>query len=196
MPHTGVWRRLQFVGLLTVIATVLSTGMAAADCRVGPASGGETLFLSYSGSHDGQTFVSSWNKSSRFLDLEIHSGGLPSGRCADSIYDWAVASGHFDWRIARTCKEYAFRGASAGDGYNERSGIATFVGMQKQAVCYFRKSDESSVGCIWSDQAFSTDCNDPPDVPTFGRWAIRMWIKYANGTVDYFDGGDETSASD
>lgn len=168
---------------------MLSSSVAWADCRDGPNSGSEHLHMS-TGSHSaGHDFYSTWATGSRFLNLGIEGGAVPSGYCADSIYDWAVQSGHYDWRIARTCKPGTERYTGGGGGITEPSG-PTFTGMQKQALCYYDQSDD--INCIWSPLAFSTTCNDPPNTPSYGNWAIAMWIRRSDGTMGYWDAGVPT----
>lgn len=58
------------------------------------------------------------------------SGTFSSGYCLDSWFDWNRTGGHFDARVARTCRTSIQSQGSSSDGNNNLNG------MQKAATCY------------------------------------------------------------
>ena len=59
---------------------------------------------------------------------------IPSNYCFDSWFDWDTQSGHYDARVARTC-----RSLSAKYGPRATDTGRTFLGMQRAGLCYGRE---------------------------------------------------------
>jgi hypothetical protein len=182
-----VFRRA-VVALPAVLAVILSAPASAEECHDSNTSyGQDTLYLGPSGSNQ-HLF---WTIAGRELGMTVNTGNIQSDVCLDAWYDWSTYSGHFDERVVRVCRQDSTR--STPDNYYEAASEPPyFAGIQKGAACRFNGS--FLYDCVQSDKA-QPGC--PANASTveeiIPNTGTRGWLRKANGTVDYFGGGDPTS---
>lgn len=130
------------------------------------------------------------------LVITVRSGDLPPGKCAtayldiDRVYGVGKPRGHYDPRIARTCKPYDSRTSSwqyEGDTYGiefektENSGA-----VQKAAVCY---GDLNTHGTCTVKVGSIDLIRQINPVSDSNNMCARWFSESRDGTQFYFGGG-------
>ena len=166
------------------VAMVLTLAVPGAAWAYVP-SGNRTEYKGPNNSHGyqewtGNTGAVQWLRS-------VPGSPLASGHCVDSWFDWEVGeegTGHFDPRVARSCRPGYLRQATFDDG-------AAKPGMRKAATCYGPNNNTTNPAskCAMASGStgdFHTTRDDLPNT------CARGWVLTANGTATYYSGGTST----
>lgn len=137
----------------------------------------------------------SWNAGPETMYVQVAaSGTFNSGWCLDAWFDWTRPGGHFDARVARTCRSSIQSQGSSSDGNNG------LTGMQKAATCYGpnQNTTRNNFNCVEDEaraggQAGTTAGNVNPSLPNN---CTRSWRINAGQTqIIYGAGGSKTSCT-
>ena len=166
-------------GVTALVALML--GVAAALVGASPAWAAGYIYHPPGGSYGWYNFsiVTDW------LHLQAQPQDLTSGKCYDIIFDWQ-RGGHFDARLARSCKDWTIRNTQVS---NENDNV-DLVNVQKLGVCYGtnQATNVPTSNCTATIGGMSgIDTNVGPT-----KFCVRAWSMKPDGTLQFFNGGDPT----
>ncbi len=186
-------RLLATGGMAVAFSMAAAETASAADCHTSRYEvGSDYMYVGSTRSHYAQI---AWNEGTRHLKAQMDSGWLNGTDCADTWFDWATYSGHYDIRLARTCRSYSNAAADGLDGFTETYySERNLLGIQKAAGCIYSggsvkecvQAPKATAGCTVSDSTIAED------VPNY---SARAWVRNANDTVSYFSGGYPPSST-
>lgn len=171
-------------GFAVVVAAIL--GFASAFVSTTPAQAAISGYI-YGGPANAYGFYDySWTvpypPGSDWLRIVSQSTTLAAGKCYDMIFDWSRA-GHYDARLARSCKAYTPRNSQVSHESPHNLGPA-----QRLGICYGTNQDTNGAGSV---------CNftvgGPSGVVTRvgpNEYCVRAWSMKPDGTYQFFGGGN------
>ncbi|MDG4752638.1 hypothetical protein O7630_16975 [Micromonospora sp. WMMD718] len=164
------------------LATAAAIVLGSAACLVATpaqASSG-TLYVGPSPSYG---FYNQNDSSDLLRVLANPTGAVPSGKCLDMWYDWSREGGHFDARMARSC-----RPASQRDSGNTYESTNVF-GFNKLFSCYGNNNATTSGTC---EIAIGLPADVIVSIP---NKCTRSWWLTSTGSYLYDGGGSVTSCT-
>lgn len=181
MSTTTTTRRRR--GFAALAATLL--GLTAALVGASPAWAAGYIYHAPGGSYGFYDF----SVSADWLHLTDYPQDMTANWCYDTILDWYRGPGHFDSRLARSCKDWTTRTT----GQNYESSAVDLVNVQKLGVCYGpnQHTNQSPGGC-------TNQIGSVTSVNTFvgaSNYCVRAWSMTTSGTNQYFSGGVTTSCT-
>jgi len=112
---------------------------------------------------------------------------MVQGYCFDSWFDWGTQSGHYDARVARTCRnmnsEYGDRITDSG---------RTFTGMKKAGYCYGQ--NDQTCATFFGNASGATVSLSTVD-ENLPNYTTRAWVRLSNGSETTYSGGSPTSST-
>lgn len=135
-----------------------------------------------------------WDKGARTLTTKASLHTSATNRCVTTVFGWATASGHFDGRIRRNCYKSTATPDFSGAMYENNVAGRVLLGMQKWGACYGAPNTED--GCF--DGPYSVpgcSITTMNMVLTTTNFTTRYWVKHADGSTAYWDGGNPGAAS-
>lgn len=154
-------RRLAAVTIL-LVAGLLSTGAAA------NAATGDTTWTGQIATAEGTASIATvtYNPKTFFLNLQVQTGVVPTGRCVTVYFDWQ-SKGHHDSRAVRDCKSddtvaYAFPDATPTNIIGGPSKLGICYGPDdKLGTCDKAKGTEvpSMDWAVWPNLTRATPCD-------------------------------------
>lgn len=145
------------------------------------------------GNHTG-VFI--WNESNDSLSLTSAPATLPSGYCADAIFDWArddynpLTSDHHDARIVRSCRSNSTHNVQIASDTG-----GSLRGMQKAGLCVGPDQNVIDAGTCANASGADQSVKYAGINDSLPNNCVRAWKKFANGTTAYYSGGSSTSCS-
>lgn len=117
------------------------------------------------------------------LRLYAQPTNMASGKCYDEILDWDRGGGHYDARLARSCKSLTARDTQVS---NESSQV-NLVSVQKLGVCY-GTNQATNVPTSNCQSTIGGMSGINTKVGT-GNLCVRAWSMTPAGSLQFYSGG-------
>lgn len=129
-----------------------------------------------------------WSSDSDRIFMRLGTSDFSLNKCADQWFDWRTGDDrHYDNRHIRTCKPYSQR---ENNGYDEPSTERSLTGVNRMAMCMWLQLEQDWGRCKNHGEARYNIETEDPVIPNS---ETRSWVRYQDGHVAIFGGGDPTS---
>lgn len=164
-------------GLAALAALML--GVVTALFGASPAQAAGYIYHGPGGSYG----VYDFSVADDWMHLQSHPQDMTTGNCWDTIFDWYRGPGHYDARLARSCKDWTARNTQRS---NESSAI-NLVNVQRLGVCYGPNQYTNSSSAYCTNRIGTVIGVNVTVGPN--NLCTRAWSMTPTGTLQFFGAG-------
>jgi hypothetical protein len=180
----GFRSKVGFLAAVSVAVIIGTSSVAVADCHnTSHPDGSEFWSVNGDGNETAQW---SHSNSPPTVYVGVSTNTIP--HCYGTWFDWATASGHYDWRLARNCRSNTNLDLYVTE--NHSLGTPVLRGLQRTAVCGSATWDTNHQILCHNSSQNDAGCDVPEDLPrALPNPSTYVLVRYGNNDIDSFTGG-------